>query len=491
MEMSRVTTGVCGIDEITNGGFFSGSSYLVVGGPGTGKTILSVQFLRESAGRKARCLLISLNEPIESIARNVSSFGWTLDGIRTVDLSKAMSETRTDGEYSVFPPGEVEGEPVWRRIDRAIEEHRPEVLVIDSATNLRYLSTDEYQYRKHVQRLVNSLGERGCTSLLLFESSELNRETSLALIVDGVISLKNEISPGRVIEIRTLEIVKMRGSDYMSGRHPLRISSDGVTVYPHRIEKSEGQVYERCVLPSGVPELDHILMGGISSGTSTLITGPSGVGKTSLAAQFLVTAARSGRRGVFYTFEEGVGSIVERCRALGLPLDEAMEDGSIDVREVNPLELYPDEFLEVMRRDVEREGRSFVVLDSLRSYNLAMEQFGNIPANVQNILNYLKRNKASIILINEMEKLTGELRITELGVSYLSDNVLMIRYAECNGEVIKVISCLKMRHGDFLPELREFKITKDGIKVGDKLRHLRGVLTGVPVSELPERELPV
>jgi len=352
MKDSRISTGISGLDEILNGGFLPQSSLLIVGGPGTGKTILSLQFMHESTKRKASCLYITFAEPEEAIRRNVAGFGWDLSSVVFEDFTKQINGPGPSEEYSVFPPSEVEKEPVWQRLYRAIDEHKPDRLVIDSATFLRYLSTDDYQFRKNIQRLVNHLSMKKCLSLLLFEPAELERENALALAVDGVITLHNEISRGLVTEIRTVEVNKLRGSSFLSGRHPFRITADGVTIWPHRVERLKKYSYERTFLSSGISELDDLLMGGIPAGTCTLISGPAGVGKSTLGARYLSVAASKGIKAVLYTFEEGLASILERSRSIGMDLDSLLENGSLIVREVNPLELYPDELLETLRSDI-------------------------------------------------------------------------------------------------------------------------------------------
>lgn len=483
MDIARVSTGVAGLDDILCGGLIPASSYLLVGGPGSGKTVLSLQFLRQSAGQGARCLLITFGEPEETIRRNAAQFGWDLDGIAVVDLSKAGEASLPEGEYSVFAPSEVETEPVWKLMHEAIERHTPERLVIDSATYLSYLSTNEYQYRKQVQSLLNGLCARGCVSLLLYEPSELQKDNALALAVDGILTLRKEISAGRVVEIRTLEVDKLRGSGFLSGRHPFRITGQGLTVWPHRIERSERAPYDQATLRSNVAGLDELTGGGIRAGTCTLISGPAGAGKSTLAIQYMTTAAAEGRKGVIYTFEEGVSSMLERCRALSIPLEPRIQDGTIVVREINPLDHYPDEFLDVLRRDLAEGGARVFALDSLRGYKLAMDEFGSVIAGIQNLIAYVRGHRANLFVVNEQEKITGDLQITDLGVSYVADNVLLIRYAEVDGRVIRVIHCIKKRLGEHQHDLREFSVTSNGLVVGDRISRMRGVLTGVPTVD--------
>ena len=385
-----------------------------------------------------------------------------------------------EGEYAVFSPQEVESEPIWQALNLATEEHRPDRLVIDSATCLLYLSPDPYQFRKQMQRLLQGLSDKDCVSLWLFEAGELQKETSAALATDGVLVLANEPSPSRIVENRTVEVTKCRNSSYRSGRHPMRITNQGIVIWPHWIETLKRIPHERDILSSGIEHLGELLGGGLPDGGCTILSGPSGAGKTTLAMQFLVTAASRGKKIVCYTFEEEPASILGRSREMDIPAEDRIEDGTLQVREISPLVQYLDEFLETVRRDVEKDGVEVFALDNLRSYQLAMAEFGVVSAHLHNLIHYLRHRRASLFLVVEQEKITGDLQITKAGVSYLSDNVLLIRFVESRGEIIKVIHCLKKRLGVFDPQIRAFSIARDGIRVGAKLQHLRGVLTGIP-----------
>lgn len=484
----KVSTGIEGLDAILNGGFSPRASYLILGGAGTGKTILSLQACIESMGRKSSCLYFTFAEPEESIRENAESFCWDLANVIFVDFTKEIGRGTINGEYSVFHPGEVEETPIWTQLYQAIEEHDPDLVVIDSATFLHYLSLDEYQFRKQAQKLINILSARGCISLLLFEPSELEKETSLALAVDCVVAIRNDLTSQKTTEIRTIEVKKMRGSSFLSGRHPMRITEGGITVWPHKIQQFKSTVCDRTVLSSGIDGLDQLLKGGFSSGTCTIISGPSGVGKSTLASQFLCVAARSGIKGAMYTFEEGKNSILVRNNAISIPLKDHLGERTVFLREINPLEQYPDEFLDIFSKDIKEKGVQLVVVDSLRGYNLAMEGFGNLVAHMQNFINYCRNQNVTVFLVNELENITGDVRITDVGVSYMADNVVMLRYAEHGGRLIKVISCLKKRLSDFEPELREFKITGNGILVGERLDFLHGLLTGVPMTSTDQPE---
>ncbi|HYE73131.1 MAG TPA: ATPase domain-containing protein, partial [Blastocatellia bacterium] len=255
-------TGITGLDEVLYGGLMPQSSYLLLGGAGTGKTILSLQWLLNGTQRGNKGLYITLAEPSDKIERNIAGFGWRLEGLELVDLTPTIEPRETGaGEYHVFPPSEVEHTPMWQGIYEAIEKHQPQRVVIDSVTQLRYLSTDEYQFRKQVLALVNFLSRSGCTSLLVFEPSEFERETSVGLAVDGIIRLRMEVSPNRVIGLRSVQVEKMRGSDFMSGLHPMRITNEGIRVFPHRIEKPGGNLPGERRIDSGISELDELLDG--------------------------------------------------------------------------------------------------------------------------------------------------------------------------------------------------------------------------------------
>ena len=482
----RVSTGCAGLDEILGGGLPAGRTCLLVGGAGTGKTILSLQWLREGLRAGERAMYVTLMEPERQIARDVASLGWSLDGIEMVDLSpRGGPDLHAGEEYSLFSPSEVERIDAWKGIYDAIERHQPGRLVIDSVTQLRYLSTDGYQFRKHILRLIAWLNERGCTTLLPFEPEASQDERSVELAVDGVLNLKYLISEGLSVGIRTVEITKLRGSDFVTGRHPLRITRDGLAVFPHRVERTAQSGVSHDQLGTGITELDELLGGGIEAGTTTLVSGPTGVGKTTLGLQIL-SRLPAGARGALLTFEESSDTVLARCRGIGLPVDQAIASGALRIRRINPLEHYPDELLAMVRGMVEAEGLKYVMLDSLRGYELAMEEFGRPQVHVHNLLAYLGRMGVTTLVVAETDRITGaELTATEIGASHLADNIILLRYAEHEARLIKVIGCLKKRLSGFQPELREISMSAAGIRLSGRLGGLRGILTGVPALASP------
>lgn len=482
----RVPSGISGFDHVLGGGLVRGHTYLLVGAAGTGKTLLALQWLREGVARGEKTLYVTLAETSREIRANARTLGWDLDGIEFVDLAPAGTSPGDEAdEYRVFAPSEVEKAPMWRAICAQVAERAPRRVVLDSLTQLRYLSTDEHQFRKHILSLVNFLNSHGCTSLLAFEPDELQRETSVALAVNGVIRLRSEISAGLAIGLRSMEVEKMRASGFMSGRHPLRITDRGLEVFPHIVEQIADSSAGNHCYSTGIASLDELLCGGIESGTTTLLSGPAGSGKTTLGTHFLVKQAMHAR-AVLFTYEESAALVARRARDTGAPIDAALASGALRIERLNPLDRYPDEFLAQVRHAVEEEGRSFVMVDSLRGYQLAMEEFGSAQAHIHNLVTYLVGAGATSILVSETEHITSaNLVATDMGVSHLADNILLLRYAEDAGRVTKVVGCLKKRAGTFEPELREMRITGAGIEVGTRLHRLRGILTGVPATASP------
>ncbi len=481
MTEGRISTGTPGLDTVLGGGFLVHSSTLLVGKAGTGKTILSLGWLLDGAEAGEACLYVSLVEPAEVVAHHVAGFGWSLDPIRILDLVPRGTPPEPElDEYHVFPPEDVEKAGEWVAIVRAVAEHKPGRVVIDSVTHLASLATDPYQFRKRLLLLLRFLDERGCTALLLADPGLASAEPFFEIVVDSVIRLSREVTTGRVITVRAVEVEKLRGSAFLSGRHPVRIGARGLEVFPHITESPEPDAIGTSTLGTGITALDELLGGGVESGTATLISGPAGVGKSTLAMNFATAGIAAGMGALYLSFEESVASHLMRASGFGNPVAAEVEQGRLDLRHINPMQLYPDELLALIRDAVEREGRSLVLLDSMRGYALAMEQFGNLTAHIHNLVAYCRGKGVSCILVNEVEYITGNLRLSELGISYIADNALLLRYAELDGRVVRVVTCLKKRLSASRPDLCELIIGAEGIEVGPRLEGMTGLLTGSP-----------
>lgn len=474
----RLASGVPGFDEIVEGGLLANRSCLLLGDAGVGKTIFSLQWLREGAAQGQRSALITLIEPVETILTSAASFGWSLEGIDTVDLGEFS--LRESEDYTVFAPPEVEREPIYQHLYAALERLRPERLVIDSLAQLRNLSPDEYQFRKQMMRLVKKLTSLGCTSLLIHEPTHSALDVSAALAVDTVLQLRREQTGHRGTEARTVQVEKMRGSNFRAGKHHFRFGPGGIVVHPQPPLVERGDSPSRGFLKTGIEQLDTLLGGGIEKGTATIISGPTGVGKSTLVATFLNQVLNAGESGVYVSFEEVPESILLRGESLGMPLREHVDSGRLHLEYASPRQYLPDEFFAHIRSLVQ-EGRDTVVVDGIRGYDFAMGVYGQSVVDLHTMTSYLLSKGTTIFMTNEVEVIAGELRATEIGASHLADNLILLRYAEYAGEVIKMVGCLKKRLGPFEPELREFRVSQSsGIQVGPKLSHLRGLLTGVP-----------
>jgi len=323
------------------------------------------------------------------------------------------------------------------------------------------------------------LSKRKCTTLLLFEPSELQNDPSVGLAVDGVFRLRMAISKVRAVGVRDFQVEKMRGSNFLHGVHPLQITHEGIRVYPHITEPIGRSHPGQNQLPSGIAGLDRLLNGGLESGTTSLLAGPSGVGKSTLAALFACQSVlERGEKAVFYSFEESLESLVKRCTDLGIPLRRLIEEKQVKFAHINPMELYPDQFLHWVRRDVE-EGGKLVVVDSVRGYEFAMEEFGKPIAHILNLNTYLCRHGVTTVLTHESNSVAGAGRDSEMGISHLADNIILLRYADDQGRLLKVIGCLKKRVGDFQPEFCELQISSMGIHVGEKIACDGGVIRGI------------
>lgn len=485
METEFSHSGIKGLDVILKGNLTPGLSVLVAGYAGTGKTIFTMQWLNNcyrSPGQE--CLYISLNETADDLRNNIKSFKWAQDKLQILDLSPKGIPTRA-GEYSVFSPSEVELPGIWEAIYEAIETRKPSCVVIDSVTFLGYLSADNFQFRKQLLNLLNYLKRLKCTSMLIYEPEEMMQDDTLSLSVDCIVMLSRNVSPSRVTDIRTIEIQKLRGKDYFSGIHHFRITDEGIIIYPHIIEDSENITPADEKIESGISGLDKLLGGGIEKGTTTLITGPAGIGKSTFATHMCYNAAINGYKSVYYSFEESSGYIIKRLKGLGIPLEKYINDGTIKILHINPLQMFPDELLGNLRQEI-LNGVTCVVLDSMRGYEIAMEQYGNMRSHIQNMSNFLKSIHITTLFINEIEYITGNVRLTDFGISFMVDNAILLRFAEINGKLVRLVSCVKKRLSGFEPEVREFQFNPGmGITVGEKLEGFSGILSGTLEKIIP------
>jgi len=471
----RVSTGVARLDDILYGGLIPERSYMVRGEPGTGKSILGLHFLIAGTSQDDTGLYINLEESEADIQQNAASLGLDVSDVDFLDLTPESAEFTEEETYDVFSPDEVEQESLTKTITDRVRELDPDRVVIDPMTQLKYLSPDQYQFRKQVLSLTRFFGQTGATLLFTSQAGAQSPDDDLQFMADGVIEL--EYAPTG----RTVTVPKFRGSDSRSGDHTMRIRDTGLDVYPELDPGAHDTDYSMDTLSSGVPELDQQLHGGIERGTVTIISGPTGVGKTTTGAQFIQAAAGRGERSAIYMFEETERTFLERCSSVDIPVSDMRDRGTLSIEEIEALELSPQEFAHEVRTDVEAKDTQIVMIDGINGYDLSIRgDDSELRRKLHTLCRYLKGVGVTVILVDEVSSITGEFAVTEGGISYIADNIVFLRHIEMEGELRKVIGVLKKRTSDFERTLRDFQITEHGITIGEPLTNLRGILHGTP-----------
>lgn len=475
---TRAHTGIGGLDVVLDGGLIPGRSYLVRGGPGTGKTTLGLHFLAAGGAAGEPSLFITLGEREDQIRQDGELLGFDLDGVSFLDLTPGSEFFAESEAYDIFSPAEVERRPLTEAIVRTVEELEPRRVFLDSMTQFRHLTPDAFQFRKQVLSFIRFLLERDVTLLFTSEEADASRDQDLQFMADGVLELGTS-DRGRVVSVQ-----KLRGSGFLPGRHSLRISGAGLTVFPRLLPEE----FEREIPPdpvsTGIPALDELLHGGLERGTVTIISGPSGVGKTSVGLQVMKEAAGRGEPSVVYLFEESRDVLLARCDAINIPARAMIDRGMLKVVSVEPLRYSPDEFAALVREEVEERGATIVMLDSISGYRLALKG-EELVTHLHGLCRYLVNMGVTGLVTNEVERITGDFQVTEAGISFIADNIVFLRYYELEGELRKAIGVLKKRLSGFELSLRELAITCHGLKVGAPLRGMRGILSGAPEVRPP------
>lgn len=469
-----LSTGISGLDGILGGGLIAGRSYLVRGGPGSGKTTLGLHFLLAGIAAKQKSLFISMEEQEEKIKANALALGLDTSGIQFVDISPSSSFFIEIQTYDIFSPAEVEKVPITNKIKEIIESLKPERIFIDPITQLRYLSTDIYQYRRQVLSFLRYLNEAGSTVLFTSETSQEAPDADLQFLSDGVIELNYDPPKGFQIQVK-----KMRGSEFLSRWHSMKIKKGGIEVYPELQPPEQVPEIKIESISSGVAEIDSLLGGGIDRGTVTVITGPTGVGKTSIGLTFMKEASSRGESSIVYTFDEEIPVILHRARSISIPIDEIIHSERLKIMKVEPLRWSIGELTQLVRSQVEEQKARLVMFDSIAGFKLAVRG-EDLVAHLHALAKYLQNKGVTVIIICETSRVVGDFQATELGLSYLADTIIFLRYIELNGQLRKAIGVLKKRTGDFEKTLREFEITGQGIRVGEPLSGYQGILLGEP-----------
>ena len=489
----RVGTGVAGLDAILNGGLPRDRFYLVQGDPGVGKTTLALQFLMEGRRVGEPGHYVTLGVTPDELAGVAASHGWSLEGITIFEVSTGESEEdlREEESYDVFHPSEIELGEVMRTLIAEAERVNPRRVVIDSLSEVRLLARDPLRYRRQLLALKRFFVERGATVLLLDAGSDSKiGDLQSNTLVHGVLRLEQNM-PSFGLKRRRLSVVKLRGVRFDDGYHDFKVETGGLRVYPRVApppagpavvapsHRGDGRLVPE-VVRSGLPALDALLGGGLTWGSSTIVMGPVGAGKSTLSGQYAAAAAERGERAVVFTFDESEETFVMRSEGVGMRMRDKVAAGSVRVVQVDPGELAPGEFVHMVRQAVERDGARVVVIDSLNGYLNATPDERFLIVQLHELLAYLGSRGVCTLLIVAQHGLMGHGMEAPLDASYLADSVIMLRYFEHDGHVRKAISVVKKRTGPHEQTIREFEIMPGRIRVGEPLAGFRGVLTGVP-----------
>jgi circadian clock protein KaiC len=472
----RASTGIEGLDYILGGGFPINRMYLLEGDPGAGKTTMALQFLLAGARNGEPGVYATLSETEEELRDVAASHGWSLDGITICELQTAEESLKADSQYTLFHPSEVELSETTKAVLDTVERVKPRRVVFDSLSEMRLLARDSLRYRRQILALKHYFNGQNCTVLLLDYTGATTGDFQLQSLTHGVISFE-QLAPGYGGQRRRLRVQKVRGVPFRDGYHDYRITTGGLAVFPRLVAGAHPHGFTPGTMASGLPELDTMLGGSLDRGTSAMLLGPAGVGKSTLASQYVTAAAERGDHASIYTFDESVENWIARAERLGLPLRRHVEAGRVVIRQVDPAELSPGELAFDVRRAVE-DGTRVVVLDSLNGYRHAMPEERFLLLHLHELLSYLNQQGVLTLLVMAQAGLVGETLESPVDLSYLTDTVILLRFFEAFGEVRKAISLVKRRTGAHENTVRELRVGAGGVRVGQEIKDFQGVLSG-------------
>ena len=473
----RVETSIPGLDAILGGGLPGERLYLVEGDPGTGKTTLALQFLRAGVQRGEPALYVTLSETHDELRAVAESHGWSLDGISIHELSSDAS-LRADTQYTVFHPSEVELGDTMNTVLATLERVRPRRVVFDSLSEMRLLARDALRYRRQILALKQFFVGHDCTVLLLDDRTSAAGDLQLQSIAHGVLRLET-LLPDFGGARRRLRVMKLRGVAYTDGYHDYTIRTGGLEVFPRLVAAEHRVPFTKETVSSGVAALDTLVGGGLRRGTSTLVMGPAGSGKSLLASHFVHRAASRGEHAAVFIFDEGIDTYFAGTSGVGLDIEGLVRAGRVAVQQVDPAELSPGEFVARVRDSVERDDARVVMIDSLNGYLNAMPEERLLTLHLHELFSYLRQRGVLTISVMSQQGMLGQ-SLSPIDVSYLADAVVLLRFFEAGGVIRKAISMIKRRAGAHEPSIRELRISHAGIELGDPLTNFRGILTGVP-----------
>ena len=470
--------GIPGLDDILAGGLERDRLFLLEGNPGTGKTTAAMRFLMTGAAMGEGCLYITLSETEEELRATARSHGWSLDGVQLFELAPPENLLDEEQQQSLLYSSDLELGETTRIILEAVEKAQPNRVVIDSLSEIRLLAQGSLRYRRQVLALKHYFARRGVTVLLLDDLTTDTNDKTVHSVTHGVIQLE-ELLPEYGAERRRVRVMKYRGRRFRGGYHDFTIKTGGLEVYPRIVALEHRTAFDREPMSSGVAELDALLGGGVERGSSALILGPAGTGKSLFSISFLVAALERGEKAAMFVFDEELGLLFDRLKSVGVDLEAWIGKGALLVEQVDAAELSPGEFSARVRTCVADRGIKTVVIDSLNGYQAAMPQEQFLVLHIHELLQYLNRQGATTYLTVAQHGLVGDMK-APVDVTYLADTVILLRYFEAAGLVRRAISVIKKRAGAHEKTIREFDIGPEGLTVGQPLVGFQGVLRGVP-----------
>ncbi|HUQ74890.1 MAG TPA: ATPase domain-containing protein [Burkholderiales bacterium] len=474
-----VATGIPGFDDIVGGGLTPQRLYVIEGDPGAGKTTLALQFMLEGVRLRESVLYVTLSETRQELEGVAQSHGWSLEGIHVHDLLPSQETLMPDGHTRMFHPSEVELSDTTRGILEEIEKRKPKRVVFDSLSELRMLAQNPLRYRRQILALKQFFVGRDCTVLLLDDRTAEISDRQLHSIAHGVVSMDHLVQHYGA-ERRRLRVMKMRGKHFRGGWHDFIIRRGGLDVFPRLVASEHHTPFNAEPLRSGNAGLDQMLGGGLDRGTSMLIMGPAGAGKSSFAVQYAVAAAQRGEHAAVFCFDESRATLFQRTAGLGIDLKRQYDAGRVRLQQVDPAELSPGEFAHVIKRTVQTHKSRVVVIDSLNGYLNAMPEERFLQIHLHELLTYLGQQGVVTFVVMAQHGLIGSAMHSPVDASYIADSVLVLRFFEAQGKLRRAVSVLKKRSGAHEDALREYRLTSNGIWIGDPLSQFHGVLHGTP-----------
>ena len=475
---ARPKTGIEGLDDVLNGGLAQDRSFLLEGSPGTGKTTIAMQFLLAGAAAGERGLYVTMSETENELRASAASHGWDLDKVDIYELAPPETLLTEDQQQSLLYSSDLELGETTKRLFEAFDRAKPDRVVVDSLSEIRLLAQSSLRYRRQILSMKHFFAQRGATVLLLDDLTTEVADKSVHSVAHGVIRLE-ELAPEYGADRRRLRVLKFRGSQFRGGYHDFVIRTGGVRVFPRLVSAEHRREFKRDVLRAESAELNKLLGGGVERGSSVLILGPAGAGKSIMALTFAVAAVERGEHVALFIFDEEINLLIDRALGLGIDLEAMRQTGRLSLMQIDAAEVTPGEFSSRVRDCIERFGARTLIIDSLTGYQASMPEERALLLHMHELLQYCNRSGATTFLTVAQHGLLGEMR-APIDLTYLADTVILLRYFEAVGEVRRAVSIVKKRTGAHETTIREYRIHSKGISLGEPLTNFHGVLRGVP-----------